>query len=199
MGVATTNVLPLQLLALLPVLVTPSLITTARLDVSDTHSAEMCQAFPITYIGVGFEDGSSYYLGWTGSTPGEGQLVAYITDERDTLGGLCSPRLPKHMICFAGIGGGGLKIYNFFLNSSGLQEQHWLLISRFTPVVQAVSTTALSSNQQVNLMRGAGHGTSSARSESGEPLSQIPLMLRSHLSGGLTFIPISLLGISRFR
>ena len=89
---------------------------------------------PITYIGVGFEDGTSYYLGWTSSTPGEGQLVAYITDERNTLGGLCSPHLPKHMICFTGIGGGGLKIYKFYLNSSGLQEQHWHLILHDLPM-----------------------------------------------------------------
>ena len=45
----------------------------------------MCQVDPIPYLGVGFEDGSSYYLGWTGSTPGHGQQVAYITDTRNTL------------------------------------------------------------------------------------------------------------------
>ena len=175
------------------------LLSTARCccRLLPAYFAEMCQTSPVSYIGVGFEDGSSYYLGWTGSTPGEGQLVAYITDERNTLGGLCSVRLQplaadahlspsaasadahpslillKHMICFSGIGGGGLKIHNFFLNNAGLHEQHWRLISRFThaPVVQAVLTTALSSMILVNLMRGSGRGISSARSESGEPLS----------------------------
>ena len=44
--------------------------------------------------------------------------------------------------------------------------------ARFThvSVVQAVSTTALSSNRWADLKRAAGRGISSARSESGEPL-----------------------------
>ena len=39
-------------------------------------------------------------------------------------------------------------------------------------VVQVVLTIVLSSNSMANMMHGAGHGTNSARSESGESLCQ---------------------------
>ena len=82
----------------------------------------MCQVQPVPMIGVGFEDGSSYYLHWSSSTPGHGQLLAGITDPRNILGCLCSPRLPKYVICWAGRNG-SLTNYKYSLNSSGLQEQ----------------------------------------------------------------------------
>ena len=54
-------------------------LALARMS-SGTHFAEMCQANPVASIGAGFEDGSSYYVGWTSLEAGQGQMLVFIAD-----------------------------------------------------------------------------------------------------------------------
>ena len=83
----------------------------------------------IPTIGVGFEDGSSYFIGWTGSIPGDGQLVAWITDVPNSLGM-----------------GGGMDNFKAYLNNSGLPGQQLHLICR----VQDASGCRLCRQQHIH-------------------------------------------------
>ena len=83
----------------------------------------------LPWIGVGFEDGSSYMLEATISTAGHRQQVAYVTDVPNSLGM-----------------GGGMDNFKAYLNNSGLPGQQLHLICR----VQDASGCRLCRQQHIH-------------------------------------------------